>query len=87
MSLGNDQTPPGYGPVNHSELVQISLFHVAQLQALPVSAQQIGKATLADPVLSRVVPAHKPNNEPSNRMPIGRMNLPWKVTVSCWESE
>jgi len=40
--------------VSTNEVAQISLFNLAQVQALPISSQQLGRATLSDPVLSKV---------------------------------
>jgi len=46
------QTEPAL--VNTAEIAQISLFNIAQIQALPISSHQLGKITLIDPILSKV---------------------------------
>ena len=47
--------------VSTNEVAQISLFNLAQVQALPISSQQLGRATLSDPVLSKVFRYTKSN--------------------------
>ena len=41
-------------PSENEERTDVEVFNVAQIDALPVTAQQLGKATRSDPILSKV---------------------------------